>query len=159
VLASQARSNLYFNQQEDGEMKLKIAGVMVLVAGTATVFAATHKSLNVDTMPSVSGVAGFVNGLGKELRMEMEMVGLQPNTQYIARLENNTCQTLPVKVTTLPTELFVATYIESNQFGSYSTIFNGLPKHAENARSVAIYSETGKAGEVELNNVYCMNLG
>ncbi|WP_455220494.1 hypothetical protein [Kaarinaea lacus] len=140
-------------------MKLKIAGVLVLVAGTATVFAATHKSLNVDKTPGVNGVAGFVQGLGNELRMEMELVGLQPNTQYIARLENSTCQNLPNKVTSLPSELFVAAYIESNQFGSYSAIFNGLPKYAKNAHSVAVYSETGDQGNIEMNTVYCLNLG
>ncbi|MCI0507484.1 MAG: hypothetical protein L0Z73_15425 [Gammaproteobacteria bacterium] len=140
-------------------MKLKIAGVLILVAGTASVFATTHKSLNVEPLPAISGVASLVDGLGKELNMEMELVGLQPNSQYIARLENSACQKLPGEATAIPAELFVATYIESNQFGSYSAKFNGLPKYAEAARSVAIYSEAGEAGEVALNNVYCMNLG
>ena len=140
-------------------MKVKIAGIVVLLAGTATVFAATHKSLDVDTRPGVSGVAGIVKGMENELRMEMELVGLKPNAQYIARLENSACSDLPANVAAMPSELFVATYIESNQFGSYSTVFNGLPEYAKNARSVALYRDNGNQGSTELENVYCLNLG
>ena len=140
-------------------MKMKIAGVLVLLAGTATVFAATHKSLNTDIKPGVSGVAGIVEGLENEFNLEMELVGLKPNAQYIARLENSTCGDLPDNVAAMPDNLFVATYIESNKFGSYSTVFNGLPEYAKNARSVALYSDSGSQVGAGLENVYCLDLG
>jgi len=140
-------------------MKVKIAGIIALLAGTATVFAATHKSLNIEPESSVNGVAGIVKGLDDKWSIEMELVGLQPNTQYIVRLENTACQNLPDKPSASPGRLFVATYIESNQFGTLSTLFEGLPEYAKNAHSVALYSESNNQDNVQLKNVHCLNLG
>ena len=140
-------------------MKTKLLGTMILLAGTATVFAATHSSLNENAKPGISGVADITESLENRLRMELELVGLEPNTQYIARLENFACSDLPKKVSGVPSELFVATYIKSNQFGSYSTVFNGLPTYAKNTRSVALYSDTNSQENIELETVYCLTLG
>lgn len=140
-------------------MNAKIAGVLIFLAGTATVFAATHSSINDNGKSQVSGIADFVSGIDKELNMEMEFVGLQPNSLYVARLENTACQNLPREASRLPNGQFVATFVESNQFGSYSNIIKGLPAYAENSRSVALYSDSDTDENNGIKTVYCVNLG
>lgn len=139
-------------------MKTKIAGAMILLAGTATVFAATHVTLNKEQHgTNVSGIAAFVDGIDKKLTMEMEFVGLQPGNIYLARLENTSCRNLFRQSTSLSNGLQVAMFVESNQFGSYSTVMKGLPSDAKDAKSVALYKDVESNDGV--NTVYCINLG
>ena len=132
---------------------------MVLLAGTATVFAASHKSIGVDSELDVNGVAGFIETGGKELGLEMEFVGLQPNSLYVARLENSACQNIPKKISAFPNGLSIAMFVESNAFGSYSTVMNRLPADAMAAQSVALYKESGNSQDGEIVTVYCKNIG
>ena len=139
-------------------MKTKIAGVMMLLAGTATVFAATHATLNKEEHDiNVSGIAAFVDGIDKKLTMEMEFVGLQPGNIYLARLENTSCRNLFRQSTSLSSGTHVAMFVESNQFGSYSTLMKGLPSNARDAKSVALYKDEESNDGVK--TVYCINLG
>jgi len=139
-------------------MKTKIAGIMIMLAGTATVFAATHKSLNSDSLSDVSGTAGFFKTINEELSLEMEFVGLQPNDLYVVRLENSGCQSLPARVSAFPSGLAVAMFVEPNDFGSYSAVMKGLPSYAETAHSIALY-KTSDAPHGEIETVYCQNIG
>ena len=140
-------------------MKARIAGMMVLLAGTATVFAATHSSLNQTLKPGISGVADIVEGLDKRMNMEMEFVGLEPNTLYVARMESSSCQNIPKQVSTQPNGLYVATYIESNQYGTYSSVLKGLPQQAHGAQSVVLYNASIDPEEQQAATVYCQNIG
>ena len=140
-------------------MKAKIAGMMVLLAGTATVFAATHSSLNETPKLTVSGVADIIESIDSRMNMEMEFVGLEPNTLYVARMENTTCNNIKGKVSTQPNGLYVATYIESNQYGTYSSILKGLPKQAHAAQSVVLYSASVDPDQQHVETVYCQNIG
>lgn len=140
-------------------MKAKIAGMMVLLAGTATVFAATHSSLNETVKPGIAGVADLVQDIDNRMNMEMEFVGLKPNTLYVARMEYSSCQYLPSQATTQPNGLFVATYIESNQFGTYSSVLEGLPVRAQEAQSVVLYSAEDDSQDGKFTTVHCQNIG
>jgi hypothetical protein len=147
------------SQLEDRKMKAKIAGMMVLLAGTATVFAATHSSLNETVKPGITGVADLVQDMNNRLNMEMEFVGLEPNTLYVARMENSSCENISGQASTQPNGLYVATYIESNQFGSYSSVFNGLPARAQEAQSVVLYSAEDDSQDGKFTTVHCQNIG
>ena len=140
-------------------MKAKIVGMVVLLAGTATVFAATHKSIGVDDELDVNGVAGFIETGSKGLGLEMEFVGLQPNSLYVARLENSACQNLPKKISAFPNGPSIAMFVESNAFGTYSTVMSRLPADAKATQSVALYKERGDSQDEEIVTVYCKNIG
>ena len=140
-------------------MNVKIAGVLIFLAGTATVFAATHASLNENNETRISGIAGFVDGVGNQLNMEMEFVGLQPNSLYVARLENTLCQNISANVSSLPGGEHVAAFVESNQFGAYSNILKGLPDQVMTAQSVALYSDFSAGQSGGVSTVYCVDLG
>lgn len=138
-------------------MKTKIAGAMILLAGTATVFAATHATLKEKQGTNISGIAAFVDGIDKKLTMEMEFVGLQPGSLYLARLENTACQDLARQSLSLSNGTHVAMFVEPNQFGSYNTVMKGLPVSARDAKSVALYEDVDSDDAV--NTVHCVNLG
>lgn len=139
-------------------MNKKIAGILIFLAGTATVFAATHAKLNENSGSDISGIAGFV-GVGTEINIEMEFVGLEPNNLYVARLENTACQNLSNTASALSSGLHVAAFVESNQFGAYSNILKGLPAQAREARSVALYSDAGTESGNGYATAYCVDLG
>ena len=138
-------------------MNNKLAGVLIFVAGTATVFAATHATLEESKQSSISGVAGFVAGINDVLNMEMEFTGLKANSLYVAKLENQSCQNLPQRSSAIPAGLQVATFVESNQFSSYSALMKGLPEYSRSAKSVALYNNTDVQGGFE--TAFCIDLG
>ena len=140
-------------------MNAKIAGVLIFLAGTATVFATTHASLTKDNKSQISGVASFISGFGKEINMEMEFVGLQPNGEYVARLENKTCQNLPSQAPTLSGGTYIAAFVQSNKYGSYSEFLKGLPGNIKSAKSVALYSNVSGGDANTISTVYCIDLG
>lgn len=139
--------------------KTKIAGIIMLLAGTATVFATTHKPLSVDSRLSIHGAAGFIEPGDAGIGLEMEFVGLQPGSLYVARLENATCSEIPKKVPGLSNGISVAMFVESNIYGAYSSVLRELPKEAKAAQSIALYKENGDSREREVVTVYCQNIG
>ena len=138
-------------------MNNKLIGVLIFLTGTATVFAATHASLEESKQTHISGAAGFVAGVNDKLNMEMEFIGLEANTLYVARMENLSCESLPARSSGMPNGMQVATFVESNQFGSYSSLIKGLPENSRNARSVALYHNTDLEGSVA--KAFCVDLG
>jgi hypothetical protein len=133
-------------------MKAKIVGFLLFLAGTATVFAATHVSLYKDANSTISGVAGISEGLGMELKLEMEIVGLKPNAVYVAKIGSASCQSQN-------NGTGIAAFIVANDFGSYSSVMRGMPTSVKTARSINLYSDNSDQSRIDVENVYCLELG
>ena len=140
-------------------MKVKIAGTMVLLAATATVFATTNTSLHNFQKSAIHGVADIVESADSRLNLHMEFVGLEPGTLYVARMENTTCNNIQNQVPVQLNGLYVATFVESNPYGSYSSVLKGLPQQAHGARSVILYNANIDSEQQQVETLYCQNIG
>jgi len=140
-------------------MKAGILGAMVLLAGTATVFAATHKTLNDDSIAKMEGTAGFINVTDGGLGLEVEYAGLKPGTLYIVRLENSACENLPRTRVSFSNGPSIAMFIEPNEYGSYHTVMNPLPEKARDSGSIVLYNTGIDTANEEITTAYCQNIG